>query len=400
MTDNRERQPDARGVRRVGIVTLHTYWVLHNFGTFFQHWALRRALTDFGCAPFRVCPNPFGSRFALPLAICAAAGRALGAAFSLARPSRIISPLSYCFRREAPTIRCFRELIGPLDESAARRNCHEFLVGGDQVWYDYDGAAWGDGLPSDSQLAAFAVSADWKRATETDAWQRAAAAKLSRFQRVFVRERTGAEIVRRLAPAGLEIGIAPDPVLLHDRETYAALLPRTKRFTKPTLVAYIVNWHRREDAYLDELEAVARARAAELAVIAGQGAERLVPARCRCDCDPRGFIHAVRDADAIITNSFHGIVFAMIFGRPFAYVPQRNLSGQDQNVRQRELLAAYGLGERECAATKDAITAAIAAPLSGDLAAKLAAAREAGRRALLQCLEAVGSRQKAIGNRQ
>ena len=204
---------------------------------------------------------------------------------------------------------------------------------------------------------------------------------------MYVRERQGVELVRPLAPADLPVGLAADPVFLLPQTAYAALLPRTRCFGRPTLVAYIVNWRCAADAYLDELEALAASRGEGLAVIAGQGSEDFVPARLRFDCGPVGFLHAVRDAAAVVTNSFHGIVFALVFGRPFVYVPQRNETGSDQNVRQRELLERFGLGGRECPAGELAAAGERLAPLPAGTGSVLESVRRKAGTALGRCLE-------------
>lgn len=65
------------------------------------------------------------------------------------------------------------------------------------------------------------------------------------------------------------------------------------------------------------------------------------PGRQRCS-SPEGFVTLFKNADYVVTNSFHGTVFSIIFERPFftmALVGDR----ADRNVRMIDLLNATGL---------------------------------------------------------
>lgn len=57
---------------------------------------------------------------------------------------------------------------------------------------------------------------------------------------------------------------------------------------------------------------------------------------------PQGFVHAVRHAACVVTTSFHGTAFSIIFNRPF-YTVRLN-DGADS--RSHSLLAALGLQDR------------------------------------------------------
>ena len=61
---------------------------------------------------------------------------------------------------------------------------------------------------------------------------------------------------------------------------------------------------------------------------------------------PSQWVWSIHHAQSVVANSFHGIVFAIIFRRPFLYVP---IVGRQEryNVRAKELLELCGLESRE-----------------------------------------------------
>jgi hypothetical protein len=63
------------------------------------------------------------------------------------------------------------------------------------------------------------------------------------------------------------------------------------------------------------------------------------------DCGPSEFLGLVKNADYIITDSYHGMLFSIIFEKNFLSVP-RNYKEHDQSSRQKSVLDYLGLEER------------------------------------------------------
>jgi len=68
-----------------------------------------------------------------------------------------------------------------------------------------------------------------------------------------------------------------------------------------------------------------------------------VPDKYRIMPSPSEFLAAFRDARYVVTNSFHGTIFSVLFGKPFLSIMQVEAVGTKQNIRQRELLSELGL---------------------------------------------------------
>ena len=89
---------------------------------------------------------------------------------------------------------------------------------------------------------------------------------------------------------------------------------------------------------IDVLKRVAKELSVDLKIIGIQDTEQFVPAANGMNPSPIGFLHAFRDADFIITNSFHGTVFAALFEKNWITIPQGNDFSESKNIRQTEFL--------------------------------------------------------------
>jgi hypothetical protein len=155
---------------------------------------------------------------------------------------------------------------------------------------------------------------------------------------ISVREPSGIELVRELCGRTDAVQVA-DPTLLLDRAHYDRLAgdagPKSGG-----LFSYL----------LHGLEQTAEPLVYEVAARNGWRVTHCNPQRksfvsTSSVLSPAKWLRAIRDADFVLTNSFHGIVFCLIFHTPFAVVP---ISGHKSamNNRLTELLKAVGMDER------------------------------------------------------
>lgn len=336
-------------VRRgdVAIATIWKRYLLTNYGTFFQHYALRRQLREFGYESFRIIDanEHFGvlailrtvirGIVDLPRMCCSERVGFLRNLFSIFS----IAALKIRFLRE------YRRLIGAEHEVQNLADAKAFIVGSDQVWTGMHRIPWGLDIPQEVPRVAYAVSADWSHCGVNADWLSWAGSHLKTFSRVSIREDKGVGICKNLLHDD-RIVRTVDPVFFLQKDSYSQLTDSKVLFAKPTVLCYLVNLRALGDANLSLLRDVASRLGCELKIIAVQGAERFVPARWRIPAAPVDFIRCFRDASYVITNSFHGLAFSLIFEKQFVGLTQRDLPGADQNLRQRELLQRYEMAER------------------------------------------------------
>ncbi len=175
--------------------------------------------------------------------------------------------------------------------------------------------------------------------TLTDAWRNVLGKKLKAIDAISVRETSGIHLVRALSERNDAVCVA-DPTLLLSRDYYDQLAGGVRKKRKPYLFNCILH-----DEIINNRRTVN--------VIANQLGLRLL----NCDVQrgplhrdyalpsPEGWLRAIRDAEFVLTNSFHCMVFCLIFHVPFFVLL---LSGNlaSMNSRIVDLLKYLGLKNR------------------------------------------------------
>ena len=142
--------------------------------------------------------------------------------------------------------------------------------------------------------------------TETE-WIRR---ELPKFSALSVREQTAAGILRK------EIGVEPqlvvDPVFLLDRDAWEAKCSADLQLPEK----YIFVYYMEGSAHLvDAVQRVQKQTGLPVIAVRGGGKPGLFPGMEDATCGPREFLRYIRSAELVITNSFHGTAFSLIFER-------------------------------------------------------------------------------------
>lgn len=213
-----------------------------------------------------------------------------------------------------------------------------FICGSDQVWSKCGGTAFLSFAPPGRRIA-YAPSAPWAECG--DAWKAQALEFLPGFAGVSVREDAGAELLGGL---GISAAVVADPVLLLQREDYAELMPPSSH-RKPYMLVYTLNLPSLQDIFWNEAKQYAEGHHLDMVVVALQGAEKRFPASMLSTPAPGELLRLFADAACVVTNSFHGSAFSLLFGKPFASIAQRGGTAS-QNPRFHTLLAHTGQQHR------------------------------------------------------
>lgn len=190
--------------------------------------------------------------------------------------------------------------------SIVNDRCDRIIIGSDQIvrqpWHR-DFVYYLDWADSDKVLTAYAASfglPDLRMNTEQEAYARAC---LERFSSFSVREHSGAEIMKR--HFGRDVPVVCDPTLLLDAEDYQEIIDEdNQRLVLPErdYVAYY---------FLDEKPAVLASFAKDYPLVDAYRDEK---GRYR----PFGqWLNIIRNARYVMTDSFHGSVFSIIYRRQF-----------------------------------------------------------------------------------
>jgi len=225
-----------------------------------------------------------------------------------------------------------------LQSEVARLGIDTVIVGSDQVWrIDYQGDGrennyfldfGGAGLGRISYAASFGRET-WAFPERTGE----IAPLLKRFDAVSVRERSGRAICRDAFDRA-DAQVVLDPTLLHDPSFYHAMIARDDAGARTAGTGVLI--------YTLDHEAEAAAIARQVSARQGGCAITSISLNHKAQPPVTEWLARFAAADFVITDSYHGTIFSIMFGKPFVTLANEK-RGLD---RFRTLLDTLGLGDR------------------------------------------------------
>ena len=210
-----------------------------------------------------------------------------------------------------------------------------YIVGSDQVWRPAfnQGPRLGnmflDFAGDDVKKISYAASFGCKKWEYTEEQERMCGKLAKRFDAISVREASGVDLCKE--HFGVEATLVLDPTLLLNKEDYGKVCHDVPKKEKHIFVYSLVV----SEGVLAVAEKVAEAMG--LSIIVKQAGRKV-----KKEDTIEDWFAEFRDADYVVTDSFHGMVFSIIFNKPFSIV--MNPSGG--NDRYLSLLSQLGLMER------------------------------------------------------
>lgn len=254
------------------------------------------------------------------------------------------------FRRFRKFIDFWREYFHP--DPGGHREYGEYMLtptpvdayvcGSDQIWSN----GWtknGDrrrfsfaGFGSE-KIKRIAYAPGWSCRSLSDDLTAEIKGYLSRFSSLSAREDNGVKLMSTL---GYEAECVLDPTLLFDKDFWSPCASR-ETFAKD-LVLMTYRWKTVLKAR-KAVSSIAKIIKAKLSVLSSE--RPLEFPLSNKMVTPRDWLARIRDAEFVLTNSFHCAVFSIIFHRPFAVLA---LDGHydAQNERFYSLLSRIGLADR------------------------------------------------------
>ncbi len=338
--------------KKIGIVTLNNS---DNYGAVLQCYALSQYLRNNGYLPFlvnyteektdvwRYLIHPIKSLQKL-MSMGSPFGAALSRLRSLFLGREVMAlrengfhDIFSHFRAEYlnPTSRAYthKDLIESCPEAYA------FIAGSDAVWaadvYFKKPVYLLDFVPEGIRRISYAASFCKGK---IEGYQVGTfATNLSQFDAVSVREPSGVDLVREVA--GLEAERVLDPTFLLD--DYSAVIDRSLVPDEPYLLSYRLSQdaglQQQSDEFVSRLSVSLSIEAIEI-MPESDSDHTLTPT-------PEQFLGLLQNASFIVTNSFHGAVFSILFKRKFICIPRDMHEGR-KNLRITELLCSAGIDDR------------------------------------------------------
>lgn len=304
---------------KIGILTFHE---ADSYGAVLQAYALHQTLSKLGAdSEFVQIQMPQAAAQAQPVT-----GAAAIFARRMQAESKKREALFADFRQTHMHI---SHVYQPADLIDDAYDC--FIAGSDQIWnFRIPGADARYFLPfarpekRHSYAASFGADALPEKAK---AW---AAEQLSQFESISVREASGCQIVKELT--GRDAQVCLDPTLLPDRAAWDALTQQKN--AEPYVLLFLLKY---DEILVAKAREEAQKRALPLQVITAS----FMPQMGMSAWNTTGvtdWLCAIRNAQCVFTNSFHGMVFSMIFGRSF-HVGRLTGELSSRNGRLEELLS-------------------------------------------------------------
>lgn len=166
---------------------------------------------------------------------------------------------------------------------------------------------------------------------------------LSDFQDISLRETDGKKIVEDLT--GYEARVDLDPTLLLNKEKWGSIC-KSKYITKPYVLVYNVNPYNNLMSFALSL---ANQKGLDVIYIKDGFVKINGNVKFKRGISPSEFISLFKYADNVVTNSFHGTAFSVIFEKEF-FVEMETKSGR--NFRAESLLDELEINSREIISPK------------------------------------------------
>ena len=350
---------------KVGILTQP---IFNNYGGILQAWALQLLLARLGHEPWLLRRNyhqPDDYNFLLRW-FWFASKRLLNIirggkdVYILENEKLYIGTHTQKFVEErfyhlSPIIHTAKELTNYVKSG----NFNGFVVGSDQVWrpkyspqlsnYFLDFAKNSTGIKRIAYAASFGVD-EWEFSEKEEAMARKL---IPLFDMISVREASGVELLNK--HLGVTAHHVLDPTLLVEREDYISLVKNTTSTlikTDGDLFCYILD----ESTWKNEL-CKDCANTLSLKPFSCYSKRRILSMNDKkhlqeCIMPPvEQWIKAFIDAKMVITDSFHGMVFSIIFNKPFWIIINENRGAS----RFDSLLSYFGLENRIISKNSDIV---------------------------------------------
>lgn len=214
-----------------------------------------------------------------------------------------------------------------------------YATGSDQMW----NSEWNQGIeksffltfvPNNKKRISFSTSIG---KTVWDKWEAEKVVPLlQKYDYITLREQSAVDLLRQY---GIEGTLVLDPTLLFDRNQWNNYLPQKKQKEHYLLVYQLHQTHAQAD-FTKAVKAFALKKGLAIKRITYSFSDRL-PGQKIVLPEVFTFLQLIRDAEFIITDSFHGTAFSVNFNKQFAVIYPENFS-----TRMDSLLLMTGLNSR------------------------------------------------------
>ena len=151
--------------------------------------------------------------------------------------------------------------------------------------------------------------------------------ELPKFAALSVREQSGADIIKK------EIGIEPqlvlDPVFLLRKDEWSKRCNEQLKLPKKYIFVYSMEI---SPVLENAVSTIKEETGLPVIIVRGGGKPGLIEGNEDSTCGPEEFLRYIRDAELVITNSFHGTAFSLIFEKKLLCVAHSTRNARLENI--------------------------------------------------------------------
>jgi hypothetical protein len=324
----------------------------HNYGGMLQNWALQQCLMNLGHEPVTI-------NYRMPLvhnrqnlkSVVRSLAILLVSGFrrNEFKVNQTWTDPRYCRMRQfvEENLAVTGPLFPPLSSGATMSlDLEAIVVGSDQVWRpSYSPNLLNyfcDFLPENAKQLRVAYAASFGSSEKefSDVVKSVCGELLQKFEAVSVREESAVTLCQRL------FGVLPkhvaDPVLLLKEKDFLPLFEGKKTVSEKHIATYLLDVKQRKNNVANVVADFLKLDLRYLTPFAGVGRfAKLKALSAEYEC-PSQWLSNIKYSAFVVTDSFHGLCFSLIFRRPFVVMGNVN-RGLD---RFNSILSLVGLSDR------------------------------------------------------
>lgn len=212
------------------------------------------------------------------------------------------------------------------------------VVGSDQVWCNqYVPTMYLDFVET-SRLIRIAYAASFGKDcwTYNESVTKACQHLAKKFQAISVREDSGVELCNKYL--NVQAQQVLDPTLLLDSDVYSSLLSKEEK-SAPYLMTYVLDVNQDKEQIVRSVSD--KLHLPEVTIRENKQTWKLFGDNSSLVVKPiESWLRGIRDAEFVVTDSFHGVAFSIIFNRQFIAIgnKKRGLARFQSLLRQFDLL--------------------------------------------------------------
>ncbi len=320
-------------MRKIGIITFHTAL---NYGAVLQAYALQKSLDSLGMENEIIdYRSPYIEKCYKPLFI--AEGKIANSIIRGILFGRIIAKKRNSFNGFITTKLKLSKSYDSVEQLSKAANQYKFFItGSDQVWsptsVGFDRAYF---LPFAHDWQKFSYAASIGKNELSESMLCEYKKRLDGFTFISIRERSNINLINKIDNKK-EVLVHIDPTLLLTKEEWSVIAEESK-IDEPYILVFNVE---KCVSNIEYAKRVAKKRGLKLVYINERTVIKDKDITYIQAAHPEVFLSLFLNAKVIVTNSFHGTVFSLIFQKEF-YVELENR--KQQNTRAEALLEMVGV---------------------------------------------------------